>query len=296
MLVALRGCVLGIGTDVGGSVRIPAMCNGIIGFKPSVGRLPASGQEMGQLESAGSIGLEASVGVIARGLEDVDILMKAIEAGRAWEVDAGTIPGKWWSDEGIEKITFKRRPLIGIVKRDGVTEPLPPVQRALDDVVGRLKKNGIEVVEIDAKRFKDCQSLANRFFGVEGGNYLMDLLEQTGEPLIPWLASRLKRKTPANVDSLRELHARRKQLQDDFLQIWRDSHGRNIDAFICPVAPHPVPPIDRWNGISYTGSLVLLDYPAATLPIRSLVQADLEGEMIGEPIGPWDKINRELCK
>lgn len=43
-LVALRGSVLGIGTDVAGSIRIPALCCGTFGFKPSIGRVPYAGQ------------------------------------------------------------------------------------------------------------------------------------------------------------------------------------------------------------------------------------------------------------
>jgi Asp-tRNA(Asn)/Glu-tRNA(Gln) amidotransferase A subunit family amidase len=36
-LVAMRGSILGIGTDIGGSIRIPALCNGTYGFKPRYG-------------------------------------------------------------------------------------------------------------------------------------------------------------------------------------------------------------------------------------------------------------------
>ncbi|KFY13774.1 hypothetical protein V492_03042, partial [Pseudogymnoascus sp. VKM F-4246] len=39
-LLALRGSPLGVGTDIGGSIRVPAMCNGLYGFKPSSGRIP----------------------------------------------------------------------------------------------------------------------------------------------------------------------------------------------------------------------------------------------------------------
>lgn len=77
--------------------------------------------------------------------------------------------------------------------------------------------------------------------------------------------------------------------------MWRDTTGE-IDAFICPVAPHPVPPIDRYNGAGYTSSFVLLDYPAGTIPVRNFTKADTKGEMKGKPIGSWDKVNRELCK
>jgi Asp-tRNA(Asn)/Glu-tRNA(Gln) amidotransferase A subunit family amidase len=41
-LLSLRGTVVGWGTDIGGSIRIPAHMNGIYGLKPSVGRLNPS--------------------------------------------------------------------------------------------------------------------------------------------------------------------------------------------------------------------------------------------------------------
>lgn len=286
---------MGVGTDVGGSIRIPAMSNGLVGFKPSVGRVPAGGQESGQLPAAGKVGLESCAGPIARSLDDVALFMEAIEAGKMWKVEAGIVPGRWWSGcNGVER--SNKRSVIGVAWRDGVVEPLPPIIKIISEVKATLQAKDIDVVDIDAEKFKHCQSLANKFFSAEGGAHLLSLLSQTSEPLIPWLASRLKQKTPATVDRLRDLHAQKMQLQDDFLAIWTTADGRNIDAFICPVAPHPVPPPDRWNSVGYTSSFVLLDYPAATLPVRSVTEQDLEDEMTGDVLGPWDKANRDLCK
>jgi amidase len=42
-LLAMRGSILGVGTDVGGSIRIPAMCEGTFGIKPSGERIPYAG-------------------------------------------------------------------------------------------------------------------------------------------------------------------------------------------------------------------------------------------------------------
>lgn len=295
VLVKMRGSVLGVGTDVGGSVRIPATCNGIIGFKPSLGRIPVGGQESGQLPAAGKVGLESCVGPIAHGLDDIAFFMEAVEAAMTWEIEAGVLPGRWWSDgDGIEEQS--KRPIIGIIWRDSVVEPLPPISKLLAEIKAKLFAQGIEVVDIDAPRFASCQSLANKFFSAEGGSHILDILKSTDEPLIPWLASRLKRKEPATIDRLRDLHAQRIQLQDDFLSIWKTSDGRAIDAFICPVAPHPILPIDRWNSVGYTSSFVLLDYPAATLPVRVLKEKDIEDEMTSKVLGPWDKANRDLCK
>ena len=186
---------------------------------------------------------------------------------------------------------------IGLVRRDGVIDPHPPISRLLDEVKDQLHNFGVEVVEMDiTPLFSQCQSLANGLFGVEGGNAMFDLLESVNEPLSPWLSTRLKRKPALELSKVQRLHGKREALRKKFLSIWRDQHGE-IDAFICPVAPHPVPPVDRYNGVSYTSSFVLLDYPAGTVPVRMFEKRDMEGEMPNtKPLSNWDKVNRELCE
>lgn len=188
------------------------------------------------------------------------------------------------------------RPLIGVIRTDGLITPLPPVSKVLDETVQALQNSGHEVVELSSPHFKKCQSLANAFFGLDGTNFMFDLLEKTGEPLNNWLSTRLRRKKPLDLPTLIKLQAQKTALETEMLKIWRDPKtGRRVDAFICPVAPHPVPPIDRWNGVSYTSSFVLLDYPAGTVPVRDFEETDLKGEITeGGPLSSWDKVNREL--
>jgi len=97
VLVKMRGSVMGVGMDAGGDIPIPAACNGTIGFKPSLGRVPAGRQESGQLPAAGMVGLESCVGPIALCLDDVAVFMEAVEAAKMWEIDAAIVPGRWWS-------------------------------------------------------------------------------------------------------------------------------------------------------------------------------------------------------
>lgn len=292
-LVAMRGGVLGVGTDVGGSIRIPAMCGGLYGIKPSAERIPYVGQENGSRKGASNIGLPASVGPIAVSLRDCELFLKTVSDARPWERDPSLAYGLW-SEQG----SIERKPLLGVIRQDGLITPLPPVSKALDETVRSLRSSGLEVIEIDAPAFKKCQSLANKFFGIDGGNRMFDLLEATKEPLTTWLSTRLRRRTPISLDRLVDIHAQKVELETEMLKIWRDPRtGRQIDAFICPVAPHPVPPIDRWNGVSYTSSFVLLDYPAGTLPVRDFREEDLNCVLSdSKPLGSWDKINRELCK
>jgi amidase len=287
--------VLGVGTDIGGSIRIPAMCNGLYGFKPSAGRVPYVGQENGTREGASKIGLQASAGPIARSLDDCELFLRAVAAARSWERDPAGVYGGW-----EEMGSVQEKPVIGVIRRDGAVEPLPPVAKVIDEIVGMLRSKSIKVVEIDAPELDKCRALTNRFFGIDGGNHMFDLLEKTGEPLTNWLKPRLKRGKRVPLETLVELHAERTRLETEMLKIWTDPKtGRRIDAVICPVAPHPVPPIDRWNSVGYTASFVLLDYPAGTIPVRGFKEEDLYDEWAPsqrKPLGKWDDANKTLCK
>ncbi|RDW85833.1 general amidase-like protein [Coleophoma crateriformis] len=292
-LVAMRGSILGIGTDVGGSIRIPAMCNGLYGIKPSAQRVPYVGQENGARPGAAKIALPASAGPITASLRDCELLLRVVADAQPWERDPAVAYGSWEEQGSIKE---RKRPLLGVIRTDNLIGPLPPVSKVIDETMERLRDAGLEVVEVDAPAFKRCQSLANGLFGVDGGNFIFNLLEKTGEPLINWLSTRIRRKEQMSLDTLMDLHAKKVDLETEMLKIWKDPQtGRTIDAIICPVAPHPVPPLDRWNGASYTSSFVLLDYPAGVLPVRDITETDLTEELIeGNPLGSWDKANKEL--
>ncbi|KAF2673668.1 amidase [Microthyrium microscopicum] len=292
-LIAMRGSVLGVGTDVGGSIRIPAFCNGVYGIKPSAGRVPFAGQETGKALGSDKVALQASAGPLAGSLRDCELLLRVVADMQAWKYDVDVVFGDWRSQGECPP---KKEMVVGVVRRDGVIDPLPPVHKILDDTVRALKAEGIKVVEMDiSSLFSQCQSLANALMGVEGGNSGFDIMESTGEPLSPWLQSRMKRKAPLTLEQTRDLHGKKAKLCEQFLEIWTQANGTAIDAIICPVAPHPVPPIDAWNGVSYTSTFVLLDYPAGYLPVRKLQHSDLEGSLPqSKPIGSWDQRNREI--
>jgi amidase len=293
-LLAMRGSILGVGTDVGGSIRIPAMCNGTFGIKPSWERIPYAGQEGGTPPAISKLGVPASAGPLAHSMRDIELFFRAVAEKKPWELDPDVVPSPWTAPTSVKRKTLR----VGVVRRDGVIDPHPPILKILDEVKSSMLRAGLDVVEMDiTSLFSKCQSLANALFGIEGGNAIFDVIESANEPLSPWLQSRLRRKEPLSLEQTRELHAKRTELQKQFLGIWKDSSHQDIDAFICPVAPHPVPPIDRWNGVSYTSSFVLLDYPAGVVPVRTFTKQDMEGDMSAtKPIGSWDKANRELCK
>lgn len=314
-LVALRGSMVGFGTDIGGSIRVPAMCCGLYGFKPSVGRVPYGGQQdghfslQGKPSGKGRAALQAVAGPLARCVADIDAVMREIvPRAELWGEDC--IPGPWPSMSS----TPGSRLTVGVLRSDGLVTPLPPIANVLDEVARILRHTaGVDVVEIPVPPvLKKCQALAGRLMDVDGGGPMLDLLEQTGEPLTPWLQGRLRRRKPTTLEQLLELQSERIMIEREMMKVWTSSstsssdatknnnngRTRTIDAIICPVAPHPVPEHDRYNAVGYTSAWVLLDYPAGTIPVRTVRESDLElgREMTPPVLGSWDRKNRELCR
>lgn len=291
-LIAFRGALLGVGTDVGGSIRIPAMCNGLYGFKASVGRIPYGGQVTAMRKGGGGLGLKSAAGPLAHSIRDLELFQQVVSEAEPWESEADVVPG-FWESQGQAGGQWEK-PVFGVLRSDGISEPLPPVAKALEEAVQALKAKGLEVHEVDGKAFSKCQGLANKFFSAGGDNEMLDLLEATGEPLIPWLASRIARRPAKDVVFLEDRQVDRETLIGEMLKIFRGPKGQRIDCVLVPVAPHPTPEIDRWNATGYTASFVLLDWPAGVLPVRKVTEEDIKEPLKGEPKGSWDKRNREL--
>ncbi|GLB01105.1 hypothetical protein AtubIFM57143_010483 [Aspergillus tubingensis] len=308
-LLALRGTTLSFGTDIGGSVRIPPMCVGKYGFKPSHGRLPYGGQqEAGHLPAKNRIALQPVAGVMGHSIEDIGLALAEI-VPRAELFGEDCIPGNWGPSPTLNptspQATMKQKLTIGILRTDGLVEPLPPIRNILNEVATILHHHDIDLIDLPTPpALRKCQTIANKLMGIDGGNPMHDLLDQTNEPLIPWLQGRSKRRNPLTVPELCELQHQRAQVQREMMSMWtytsKNTQGndtkRRIDAIIHPVAPHPVPEHDKYNAVGYTSSWVLLDYPAGVVPVRKVRMEDLEvGREMKDPVrGSWDAKNREL--
>ncbi|GFF50619.1 putative amidase C550.07 [Aspergillus udagawae] len=300
-LVAMRGSMVGFGTDIGGSIRVPAMCTGLYGFKPSVGRIPFGGVVTGQTPGLGRVSLQGVAGPLARSVADLGTVLAEI-VPRAEQFGEDCIPGRWVSESPPVSDRQTREFTVGVLRTDGLVTPLPSVARVLDEVADSLRRTpGVRVVDVPVPpALRKCQGIAGRLMGADGGGSLLDLLESTSEPLIPWLQTRMKRREPLSLEQLVHLQDQRSELEKELHGMWTvdGECTKRIDAIITPVAPHPVPELDRFNAIGYTASFVLLDYPAGTIPVRNFLESDLDsGSDINSPVlGSWDRVNRELWR
>lgn len=304
VIVALRGSMIGWGADTGGSIRVPAMCNGLFGIKCSNGRVPAGGGPLIAADGMSRCGVQAVAGPLARDINDIEVVMKEV-APRAWLWAEDCFSTSWASDgASLPKGSGPNGEFVfGILRGDGNCEPLPPMLKLLNEVKAKLnqypKLLAIELPTPPA--WTKCQSVMAKLMAIDGGGVLADLLDKTNEPLVPWMVGKFRRGEPKPLSYVAHFQAQRTKLEREMVQLWVEDDGKGrkrakIDAIICLVAPHPVPEIERYNAAGFTSSWTLLDYPAGTVPIRDFNEDDLE---LGKPqggkvISSWDERNRQL--
>lgn len=140
-LLAMHGSPLGVGSDIGGSVRSPAAACGIFSFKPSIGRVPNTGAET--LSAApGYEGIISTLGPMGHSVEDLELIMRIIADAKPWNHDPSLHVKPWRQVEKKDKIR------VGVLRDDGVVRPVGSIQRALDYAVDKLKQNpNFEIVE-----------------------------------------------------------------------------------------------------------------------------------------------------
>ncbi|KAF7891501.1 uncharacterized protein EAF02_001826 [Botrytis sinoallii] len=281
-LLALRGSILGIGTDIGGSIRVPTVCNGIYGFRPSVGLIPHGGVR--DLTPPGTDGVKSTVGPMATSLRDCELLLKSILQADTWEYDSTAISIPWLDVKPAHKLR------VGVAQNDGVFTPSPPVRRGFKQVVESLGENN--EFEIIAINLPDVTSIYQDFISymtLSGSDF-----ERTGEPAIPSLAKTGLLSAPGTtLQGFFELNDRRVQIAKTYLKLFRDN---DLDVILMPPAAHTAVPLDCWSRVAYTCLWNYLDYPAIVVPVDQVQDTDLADDLSNAKFGPDDEQIYKLLK
>src|SRR6202453_852461 len=95
----------GVGSDGGGSIRVPAHFTGICGLKPTPGRIPSTGHYP---KAGGPFALLGVVGPMARTVADLQILFEVMAGADDGDPCSAPVPVRWPSDDEVKKLEIKR--------------------------------------------------------------------------------------------------------------------------------------------------------------------------------------------
>jgi amidase len=263
-LIAACGSPLGVGTDIGGSLRIPAAMTGIFTIRPSYGRFPHFDARSGM---AGQEAVGSVHGPMARSVADLKLFAQSVVEAGPWLKDPKCIEIPW------RPVVLPERLKIAVLWHDGVVQPTPPVARALREVAKRLMARGHEVVEWDAKGHATATELLGKFFLADGGKSIRKILEEADEPFRPEMKA-YETATELGVYELWQLQRQRTDLSKMYLDKWAASNG--VDAILLPTTPYAALKNGDFKYVGYTGVYNILDYSAVSFPTGLHVDKELD--------------------
>ncbi|KAL1404964.1 hypothetical protein Q8F55_008576 [Vanrija albida] len=269
-ILGFKASALGVGADIGGSVRSPAANCGIYSFKPSVGRLPNMGMvyPIGQKGYEGILGTQAPMG---RSVRDMELYMRVFAAAEPWFREPGVEVKPW------REVERKAKLRIGVLYDDGVVRPVAPVRRALDAAVAKLKAAGHEVVEFAPFKSAENWDIISKLYWPDNGALVRRHLANSGEPMRPlteWIISQAGDKE-RSVSEIIGLAGQRDYFRYDFSVYWRNA---GVDVVLSPVGPTPAPEHGTAKYWNYTSYWNLTNYPAGVFPTGLAVDPALDAE------------------
>ncbi|CAG8978766.1 hypothetical protein HYALB_00012498 [Hymenoscyphus albidus] len=287
-LLAMRGSALGIGTDMGGSIRVPASFSGIYGLKPAIARNPHGGL-------AGNYGgMESIVGVVGpltHCVKDLRLFQEVVLASEPWNIEPSLVRMPW-NPEGKD-MQLPKKLKIGIIWDDGVVQPHPPITRALKTTVDALKSSGHEIIDWDTSLHDDIQSTVWQMFFLDGGKEVFDVFREGNEGPVKCIEFALRGgpySTPRHytVEESWKINSERTKQQTAYASMWNET---GVDFIIAPSNPAAATAHDETGWDGYTGVWNGLDHTAVVFPVTSVQQTDTYENfprLRKEPLGERD--------
>lgn len=211
--VATGLCVAAIGSDTGGSIRIPAALCGIVGFKPTARRVP----------SAGTIPLSTTLDTICAMTRSVDdcILVDSIIADNA--------------------LSIPDLPLAGLrlaVPSTLMLDALDPhVAASFSNALSRLSAAGAKIIDVPFALLNEAADL-NKFSGAESFAWHRGLLANQEAEYDARVAKRIRTGAAMSAADYIDLHRKRRE----WIMRMEDALGP-FDSMIMPTTPIIAPPI-----------------------------------------------------
>jgi amidase len=263
-LIAMKGSVMGVGTDIGGSIRGPSAFCGIYGFKPTSYVLPM--KDMIVAPFPAELNVLCSIGPMCRTMRDMELMTTEVLAQKPYLEDPRLVPINW---TGLK--TPITKPLkIGIISNDGFIDPQPPVKRAIAWAKEKLSdpkyKDLVEIKDFTPYDAAEAWAKIRRMYWPEGGQLMVEHIQEAGEPIFPlssWIwkdAEPQGMRTAADVSTMR---GERDKYRIEFAKHW---NAQDVDVVLGPCFVGPASAHDTAFYWTYTSLYNFVDYPGVVLP------------------------------
>nr|VWO94633.1 Indoleacetamide hydrolase (IAH) (EC (Indole-3-acetamide hydrolase) [Ganoderma boninense] len=297
-LLSIDGAALGWGSDIGGSLRIPASFCGVYSLKPGWGRI----------STAGAVGtwpgfeaIRTVAGPMGRCVEDIELGSRIVFGKQGTEHDPAPIP--------YREPDMPRKLRFGFYLSDNYVKPSPANQRAVLETVEALRRAGHECIEFAVPQANRAMEI---FIGLTAADGYKTLTADMGsDPVEPgvsslllgpwlygwvrngaaWMLARFVKddKLPGTVraagtKSVQEFHKWVSQrdeyalliiVLDVVVQVW-DKHG--FDGILAPVLALPALPHGSCKYLSALAAATLLyntvDSPVGVVPVTHVRPSD----------------------
>ncbi|KAI0675519.1 amidase signature enzyme [Trametes maxima] len=291
-LLAMDGSAFGWGTDIGGSLRIPASFCGIYSLKPGWGRVSMTGV---QGTWPGFEGIRTVAGPMGRSVDDIELGARLVFGKQGSEFDPAPLPYR--DPEMPTKLRF------GFYLSDNYVKPSPASQRAVRETVEALRRAGHECVEFEVPQARRAMEI---FIGLTAADKYRTLSADLGDdPLVSGLRARalgsecwlrnavawavgkiykddvfpgtMRASCEKSVEEYHRLVRRRDEYARVFYrEVW-DKHG--FDGLIAPVLAMPGLPHGSVQFLSPLACLDLLynvvESPVGTVPVTRVRASDV---------------------
>ncbi|KIW04342.1 uncharacterized protein PV09_04632 [Verruconis gallopava] len=269
-LIGARGSPVGLGTDIGGSIRIPAGFNGLYGLRPSTGRLPYEGMA-NSMDGQNSV--LSVVGPLGTSVGGLKLIVESILSTKPWLQDPLVHEIPWRP----EQLKLEEKLCFGVFYEDGIVGITPPVRRAIDTTVAALKKAGHEVIAWTPPSHKDIIDCIFKTWFYDGGLDLIEAFRLSGEPMAEQLAAAFSSEPREQFTGsmIAANNVRHRQLKKSHMDYWNStvmqtSTGRPVDAVISPLAPFPAARPKMYAYYGYSLWVNLLDYTSVVFPVLNV--------------------------
>jgi len=266
--IAARCTPFDVGTDTGGSIRLPAHFCGIAGIKPTTGRVPCTGNA---LPVAGLHAPLSQPGPMAKSVDDLCYLLEIMQGPD--NLDPHAVPVPWIPPESVQVEKLR----IGYHLDNGICTPDEAAKAAVSSVIDAITGSRMTATESRPTGLEMAGFIYSRVFSADDGDMVTALLEDcrtdTPSPPVADIVSR-----PAGGLSASEFA--------QVINLWHNyqssmlSYFNQLDVLICPVNGKTAIGHDEaedFSNYTYTAAYNLTGWPS--LVIRAGTDTD------GMPVG-----------